>query len=234
MTMATVTGLIADRIIEVENATINDGKIVTDSLILMTRDGTEIDAGLVRGPQGIQGDTGSVGPTGNKGPTGPQGAKGPTGPQGTQGSPGPAGEGGLAAPYSMIPPASSVFEADGVTDLVRNFVPTTGHLYAAHVNVAIKFESLIANGRWDLYFRVNSSNSRRSVILQPGTVGTSYHDFDTRVFWTAPNSTSVRFDIYAKRVTAGACNITLMANRSFNIFDYGIAPAGAAQQPGPS
>jgi hypothetical protein len=50
--MATVTGLTAERMIEMENATIISGEVVGDDLILTTRDDTDINAGNVRGPIG--------------------------------------------------------------------------------------------------------------------------------------------------------------------------------------
>lgn len=53
--MAIVTGLTAERMIEMENATIISGYIVGDDLMLLTRDGTPINAGNVRGLQGIPG-----------------------------------------------------------------------------------------------------------------------------------------------------------------------------------
>ena len=53
--MATVTGLTAERMIEMEEATVIDGEVRVDNLILITRGGTEIDAGNVRGPVGPQG-----------------------------------------------------------------------------------------------------------------------------------------------------------------------------------
>jgi hypothetical protein len=53
--MATVTGLTAERMITMENATVIDGDIVGDDLVLKTRDGTEINAGNVRGPTGSPG-----------------------------------------------------------------------------------------------------------------------------------------------------------------------------------
>lgn len=53
--MATVTGFTAERMLEIENNTVVDGDVVGDNLILKTLDGTEIDAGSVRGPKG---DTG--------------------------------------------------------------------------------------------------------------------------------------------------------------------------------
>lgn len=53
--MATVTGLTAERMEEMEAATIIDGDVVGDNLILTTRGGTPINAGSVRGPQGVPG-----------------------------------------------------------------------------------------------------------------------------------------------------------------------------------
>jgi hypothetical protein len=53
--MATVTGLTADRMIEMENATIIAGNVVGGDLILVTKDGTNINAGSVIGPIGPAG-----------------------------------------------------------------------------------------------------------------------------------------------------------------------------------
>lgn len=58
--MATVTGLTAERMLEIEAASIVDGAVVLDHLILKRHDDTEIDAGDVRGSQGIQGVPGDV------------------------------------------------------------------------------------------------------------------------------------------------------------------------------
>lgn len=55
--MATITGLTAERMVEMENATVVDGTVSGDNLILITREGTQINAGSVRGPQGIPGPT---------------------------------------------------------------------------------------------------------------------------------------------------------------------------------
>jgi hypothetical protein len=77
--MATVTGFTAEKMLEIENETVNDGEIVGDNLILTTRDGTPIDAGNVRGPKGDKGDTGSQGAQGVTGPEGPRGQTGPVG-----------------------------------------------------------------------------------------------------------------------------------------------------------
>lgn len=53
--MATVTGFTAERMLEMENATIIDGDIVGDDLILTKKDGTTVNAGNVRGPTGEPG-----------------------------------------------------------------------------------------------------------------------------------------------------------------------------------
>ena len=59
--MATVTGFTAERMLQIENTTVVDGDVVGDNLILLQRDGTQINAGNVRGPQGIQGPPGTPG-----------------------------------------------------------------------------------------------------------------------------------------------------------------------------
>ncbi len=55
--MATVTGLTAARMQEIIDATIVDASIVGDNLILELYDSSTIDAGDVRGPQGVAGAT---------------------------------------------------------------------------------------------------------------------------------------------------------------------------------
>ena len=62
--MATVTGLTAQRMIEMEAQTVIDGEVQGDNLILTTRDGTPIDAGNVRGVKGDQGTPGTPGTPG--------------------------------------------------------------------------------------------------------------------------------------------------------------------------
>lgn len=56
--MATVTGLTAERMLEIEAESIIDGDVVGNNLILRRHDGTTIDAGPVKGPKG---DTGPAG-----------------------------------------------------------------------------------------------------------------------------------------------------------------------------
>ncbi len=53
--MATVTGLTAERLIAMENATVVSGRVVGTNLILTTKDGTDINAGTVQGPIGPAG-----------------------------------------------------------------------------------------------------------------------------------------------------------------------------------
>lgn len=62
--MATVTGLTAARMLQIEAASVVDGDIVGDNLILKKHDNTTIDAGNVRGPVGPQGPPGVQPPTG--------------------------------------------------------------------------------------------------------------------------------------------------------------------------
>lgn len=57
--MATVTGLTAERMLEIEGASVISGEIIDDHLILTKFDGTTIDAGeLPPGPTGPQGPSG--------------------------------------------------------------------------------------------------------------------------------------------------------------------------------
>jgi hypothetical protein len=56
--MATVTGLTAERMLAIEGASVIDGEVLGDHLILSKFDGTQIDAGNVRGPVGPTGPTG--------------------------------------------------------------------------------------------------------------------------------------------------------------------------------
>lgn len=58
--MATITGFTAERMLVIENETVVDGEVQGDNLILITREGTPIDAGNVRGPVGPTGPAGGV------------------------------------------------------------------------------------------------------------------------------------------------------------------------------
>ena len=56
--MATVTGLTATRMLAIEAASVVDGEVVGDNLVLIRHDGGEIVAGNVRGPAGPSGGGG--------------------------------------------------------------------------------------------------------------------------------------------------------------------------------
>ena len=60
--MATVTGLTAARMEAIEAASVVDGDVVGDNLILTKHDASTINAGNVRGPTGSTGATGPTGP----------------------------------------------------------------------------------------------------------------------------------------------------------------------------
>ena len=62
--MAIVTALTAERMLEIEGASIVSGEVVGDSLLLTRFDETTINAGDVRGPQGIAGVAGADGVSG--------------------------------------------------------------------------------------------------------------------------------------------------------------------------
>jgi microcystin-dependent protein len=59
--MATITGLTAERMLEIEAESVIDGEIVNGHLILTKHDGTTIDAGPVLGPTGPAGPPGPAG-----------------------------------------------------------------------------------------------------------------------------------------------------------------------------
>lgn len=56
--MATVTSLTAERMLAIEAASVVDGEVVGDDLILTRQDGSQINAGDIRGPQGVAGPIG--------------------------------------------------------------------------------------------------------------------------------------------------------------------------------
>lgn len=58
--MATVTGMTADRMLAIEQASVVDGDVVGDNLILVTKGGTQINAGSVRGNPGPAGPMGTA------------------------------------------------------------------------------------------------------------------------------------------------------------------------------
>jgi microcystin-dependent protein len=60
--MPTVTGYTAEFMDTINDSTVVDGNVVGNDLILVTRDGTEINAGNVRGPTGPTGPSGEPPP----------------------------------------------------------------------------------------------------------------------------------------------------------------------------
>lgn len=62
--MTTVTGLTAERMLAIEAASVVDGDVVGNNLILTKHDGSTTDAGNVRGPQGAAGPAGAPGAAG--------------------------------------------------------------------------------------------------------------------------------------------------------------------------
>lgn len=97
--MATITVYTAAHMKEIEDSTVVSGQVVGSDLHLLTRDGTPIIAGTVRGPQGLQGPPGDPGgPPGPPGPPGINGTNGAPGPQGPAGPPGLPGSAGSTTP----------------------------------------------------------------------------------------------------------------------------------------
>src|SRR5689334_2151998 len=74
--MATITGLTAERMIQTENKTVISGFLFGTHLVLVQKDGSQIDVGVVKGATGAQG------------PQGIQGVHGTNGTNGTNGTPG--------------------------------------------------------------------------------------------------------------------------------------------------
>lgn len=58
MAITTITGLTAQRMIQIEQASVVSGRVEGDNLILTTKSGQPITAGNVRGPQGVPGPPG--------------------------------------------------------------------------------------------------------------------------------------------------------------------------------
>lgn len=72
--MGSFTGLTAERMTAIEAASVIDGDVVGDNLILTKKDTTTINAGNVRGAPGPAGPVGPNGPVGADGPAGANGS----------------------------------------------------------------------------------------------------------------------------------------------------------------
>jgi uncharacterized protein (TIGR02145 family) len=86
----------------IDGISVTNSNVIGDSLFITLSNGQVLNAGYVKGPQGIQGLTGATGPQGPIGLTGTTGATGATGPQGPIGLTGPAGATGATGPQGPI------------------------------------------------------------------------------------------------------------------------------------
>lgn len=220
--MATVTGLTAEHMLEMEGEQIIMGAVSGGDLMLYQRNGGSINSGNVIGPKGDKGATGSQGPIGNTGPQGIQGVQGLVGPQG------PPGVGGLAAPIFEVSTSSPTYTDNSPTDMsISNIPVTAGHTYSIHLHSTLQWASLAAAARWDIYLRLNGADYRRFAVLQPGVTGVTYITLDHTVYWK-PSVTRATDDIQVvvMELTQGA-DITFSGGtaltRTLAVFDQGVA-----------
>lgn len=214
--MATVTGFTAARMLEIENTTIVDGNIVGDDLILEQRDGTDINAGNVRGPTGLTGATGA------QGPTGPTGATGPAGPTGATGPTGPAGSFKMVrAPIYL--PSDSVDHATNFIDASADNIPVvSGRRYLFEFDGDVWWNSVATGARWDCYLYINGVSYRRVAMVQPGIGGTCVVPLRRSVSWVAPvtQSTDDIYFLWANMI--GGAIFGLIGTREYRIIDMGV------------
>lgn len=204
--MATVTGYTAEKMDEIADATIVDADVVGDNLILERLDGGTIDAGSVRGPQGVPGTNGTNGTNGAQGPDGPTALVGP--------------------PLNLTDNPGQMTVSGLIGGLVRNNVPVIGgNTYGIRVDFVLQWSSVDADARWDIYARINGSNFDRLAVINPGVVGISHQPVKGEVVWI-PGATAATDDItiWAERVTAGAPitpSGSATLKRKLWIIDYG-------------
>ncbi len=223
--MAEVTGYTKEKMDEINDNTVVDGNVVGNNLHLVTRAGTTIDAGNVRGA------TGAIGPTGPTGATGATGPAGPTGPTGATGPAGPEGDITLVGTPLNISTAGAEMGTSGyIPGLVRNNVPVVaGHWYGVKVDFEIEWASLDDDSRWDIWLRINGADFERFAILKPVQGGISFIPVAREIFW-GPTVTRATDDltVYANRVTAGSTITPSGAatlRRRMWIVDYGVPTA---------
>src|SRR5688500_8739258 len=146
--MAVVTGFTAARMLEIENTTVVDGTISGDNLLLEQRDGTIIDAGNVRGPQGIPGTNGTNGTNGAQGPAGPTNI--------------------LGSVLSLTNNPSPMSASGVISGMVKNNVPVTaGNEYGVKIDFTLNWTSVDIDAEWHIWFRLNGSNVERFRALRP-------------------------------------------------------------------
>jgi hypothetical protein len=222
--MAVVTGMTAAAMAEIRDNAVVDGEVVGDDLILTTHGGTDINAGNVRGPQGL---TGPAGPAG--GPQGEQGDPGPIGPAGPAGPTGPVGPTNMVGPVVYSDEPFDTLTASGaIPELVKNNVPVVnGNEYGINVEFSYEWASVAANARWDIWIRLNGVNWMRIDMIRFMSTGTAYGRVKAEEFWY-PTVTRATDDVtlYAEQVNAGAnFDIQAAATRKAKlwIIDYGVA-----------
>jgi hypothetical protein len=204
--MATVTGFTSARMKEIEDSTVVSGNVNTvGSLILTTRAGTPIDAGLVKGPTGATGAKGATGATGPAGPTGPQGPIGPSG-----------NAGGTTAQRNT-----------------RYGVPTTTAAQVALANQAVMWFN-VTTGRLESYY-VPTGTAGLTVPgtpagTAPGWLPILWEDTLPRGLGTMVEFTSNSGTAVGQQIVMNIPSFTFLANRWYEI----EWTAGVVNTTGPS
>lgn len=206
--MATVTGMTAAAMQAIVDDNIIDGEIVGSNLILSTRGGTPIDAGVVVGPQGDPGVDGDDGAPGAAGPAGPTALVGD--------------------PVEIATSTGALNSSGAIVGLSRTNVPVVaGNRYGLKADFAVDFSSLANTAEWHFWVRLNGANLERFFILKPVVTGVSFQNVKGEVFWIAPSTQATDdFDVFAQEVQEGASLTPTGAGtlkRKFWIVDYGPA-----------
>lgn len=205
--MATVTGYTAEKMDEIADATIVDAEVVGDNLILERLDGGTIDAGSVRGPQGVAGTNGTNGTNGAQGPAGPTDI--------------------LGSIVSLTTTPAQMTASGVVSGMTKTNVPVIGgNTYGIKVDFTLDWSSVDIDARWDFWFRLNGVNVERFRAIRPCVAGFALVPVVGEVFWT-PGVTAATDDIevYAQLVTAGAPitpSGSATLKRKLWVVDYGV------------
>lgn len=203
--MATVTGMTADAMQVIADASIVDGEVVSGDLILTTAGGTPINAGSVIGPTG------------------------PAGTNGTNGAPGATGPAGANTVVALVQESTSpaALTADGDLELFRNNLSVvSGHTYGFWVDFVLQWASFDIDARWDIWLMVNGATYERFTVIQPLITGVSHQPVRGEIFWVAPATQATDdFVIRGDEVIDGAIiqaagSSTL--KRKLKVTDYGI------------